>query len=448
MVIGGNNANKNTLNRGNLMNPIEAEVFKSPGNPQEKMRRLYGKELSPSNAKKYLAGIRLHLNTLARMNVDNKSTQYTQQETVYNKDKSQTIKRDIYLNDDEADSPTSVMKKCGFDPLLWEVVTCRLVSGSWDVTIKNADGAGVLHTNRKYSVTLTVKPLGGKLTSDQIIEVFKSLPPVKVTQYKYDAGSFMLELPIMDFHLGKLSWREETGADYDLKIAEKLWRVTVTELLGKAAAFGTPELILFPIGQDFFHFDTPSTTTTAGTQLDSDTRWQKMFTRGVALLVEAIEQCRALASVKVLWIPGNHDTVLSYAATVGIAQRYANAGDVTVDLSPMPRKYVRYGRNLIGFAHGENEGKRLEGLMQIEAPEMWGKSVWREYHCGHLHSESVTTKNGIVFRRISSITAPDSWHSEKGFLGSTRQATGFIWDKEKGLQAVLVSNVIVNNETD
>ena len=418
---------------------LEDEIFSSPGNPQETMRRLYGKELSFSNAKKYLAGIRLHINTKAKLSPD---AQYTQQETVYNKDKSQTIKRDIYLNDDEATSPTSVMKKCGFDPLLWEVVTCRLVSGSWDVTIKNADGEGVLHTNRKYSVTLTVKPLGGKLTSDQIIEVFKKLPPAKITQYKHNPGDYMLELPIMDFHLGKLSWSEETGQDdYDLKIAGRLWKETVTDILSKVSVLGNPEYILFPIGQDFFHFDTPSVTTTAGTQLDSDTRWQKMFRKGVELLVWAVEQCHALAPVKVMWVPGNHDQMLSYAAIVGLSQRYAHTETIDVDLSPTPRKYRLYGSNLIGFAHGENEGKRLEGLMQIEAPVEWGKSVWREYHCGHLHSESVTTKNGIVFRRISSITAPDSWHSEKGFVGSVRQAQAFVWDREQGLQVIVNSNV-------
>lgn len=428
------------------MSSIEDQIFNSPGNAQEKMRRLYGKNLEYNNAKKYLAGIKLHLETMQKLDTNKQA--FEQEEVSFNKDHTQTVKRDVYLTEDEKASPVSVMRKMGFDPLLWEVLNCKIVSGYWNVITKDNDGEAHENTARKYSVTLTVKPLGGKLTSDQIFEVFKQLPPAKIAQYKHTPGKYMLELPIMDFHLGKLAWREETGADYDLKIAEELWRVTVTELLGKAAAFGTPELILFPIGQDFFHFDTPSTTTTAGTQLDSDTRWQKMFNSGISLLVEAIEQCRALAPINIMWIPGNHDTVLSYAATVGIAQRYTNANDITVDLSPMPRKYVRYGRNLIGFAHGENEGKRLEGLMQIEAPEMWGESIWREYHCGHLHSESVTTKNGIVFRRISSITAPDSWHSEKGFLGSTRQATGFIWDKEKGLQAVLVSNVIVNNETD
>ena len=422
------------------MNGFEEQVINAPGNAQEKMRRLYGKELAYNNAKKYLAGIKLHIDTLSKLE-QNKS-KFSQEETTFNKDQSQTIKRDIYLSEDEAASPISVMKKCGFDPLLWEVVTCKLISGSWDVTIKNDMGDGVLHTNRKYSVTLTVKPLGGKLTSDQIFEAFKSLPPAKITQYKRTPGKFMLELPIMDFHLGKLAWSAETGADYDLKIAEQLWRVTVTELLGKASAFGRPELILFPIGQDFFHFDTPSTTTTAGTQLDSDTRWQKMFTQGVALLVEAIEQCRSLAPVKIIWIPGNHDTVLSYAATVGIAQRYANASDVMVDLSPMPRKYVRYGRNLIGFAHGEDERKRIEGLMQVEAAQDWGKTDWREMHMGHLHTEQTVEKNGIVFRRISSVTAADAWHTENGFVGTTRKAQAFVWDKDRGLEVILNSNVV------
>lgn len=429
------------------MNAFEEQVINAPGNAQEKMRRLYGKELAYNNAKKYLAGIKLHIDTLSKLE-QNKS-EYSQQETVYNKDKSQTVKRDIYLSEDEAASPISVMKKCGFDPLLWEVVTCKLVSGSWDVTIKNDMGDGVLHTNRKYSVTLTVKPLGGKLTSDQIFEVFKALPPVKIAQYKHTPGKFMLELPIMDVHFGKLAWGKETGgADYELNVAETLWKETIVSILSKVDKLGSPEYVLFPIGQDFFHFDTPGVTTSNGTQLDSDTRWQKMFRKGVELLVWAVEQCRAIAPVNVMWIPGNHDTMLSYAATVGLSQRYFEADDVQVDISPTTRKYHLYGKNLIGYAHGAEEKTRIEGLMQIEAPEMWGKSVWREYHLGHLHSESSVTKNGIVFRRISSITAPDAWHAEKGFLGATRQATAFVWDKEKGLQAILVSNVIVDNETE
>lgn len=423
------------------MMQFEADVLTAPGNAQEKLKRYYGKELNYNNAKKYFAGIKLHLETMQKL--DTNKVVFEQEEVSFNKDKTQTVKRDVYLTEDEKASPVKIMQKCGFDPLLWEVINCRIVSGSWDVTIKNLDGEGVLHTNRKYSVTLTVKPLGGKLSMDMVMQAFDGLKPVKLTAYKYQPGTFLLELPIMDFHLGKLAWGEETGqSDYDLKIAEALWKETISDILSKVKPFGRPESILFPIGQDFFHFDTPSVTTTAGTQLDSDSRWQKMFAKGVELLVWAIEQCRALAPVKVMWIPGNHDQMLSYAATVGIAQRYSNTESVEVDLTPTPRKYHLYGLNLIGFAHGVDEGKRLEGLMQVEAAAQWGGSVWREYHLGHLHSESVVTKNGIVFRRIASITAADSWHTEKGFIGATRQAAAFIWDKEKGLQAIINSNVI------
>lgn len=423
-----------------MLTAFETSVLGASGNAKELIRKYYNRDIGQNNAEKFLAGIRMHLKTMQQL--DTNKQVFSQEEVSYNGDKSQTIKRDVYLTEDEKASPVSVMRKMGFDPLLWEVLNCKIISGSWEVITKDGDGNAITNPARKYSVTLTVKPLGGRLSMDMVMQAFDALAPVKVAKVDYKLGTFLLELPIMDFHLGKLAWGEETGqSDYDLKIAENLYRETVLDILSKVKPFGTPERILFPIGQDFLHFDTPSTTTTAGTSLDSDSRWQKMFCKGVELLVWSIEQLRAIAPVQILWIPGNHDTVLSYAATVGISQRYTNTEGVEVDLSPMPRKYIDYGYNLIGFSHGENEGKRLEGLMQVEAPAQWGGSVWREMHMGHFHSESTVDKNGIIFRRISSITAADAWHSEKGFIGATRRAQAFIWDKEKGLQAIINSNV-------
>jgi len=425
---------------------IEQEIYSGKSTPQEIMGRIYGKALGATNARKYLAGIKLHIGLKQRL--DKNTAEFMQHEVSYNADKSQTVKQDIYLSENEAASPVLIMKRMGFDPLLWEVVTCRVVSGSWDVTLKNNSGKGELYTNRKYNITLTVKPLGGKLSMPQVLQAFAELPPVKVQSVNYDtAGDTMLELPIMDFHLGKLALGEETGQDdYDLKIAEQLYRDTVLELLSKSRMFSTPEYILFPVGQDYFHFDTPRVTTTSGTQLDSDTRWQKMFTKGVELLVWAAEQCRAIAPVKIMWVPGNHDQMLSYAAVVGLAQRYADTEGVSVDLTPTKRKYHLYGKCLIGFAHGENEGKRIETLMQSEAPEMWGQSLWREMHMGHVHHESAYSKGGIVFRRISSVTSADAWHAEMGFLGATRQAQAFVWDRDRGLQVVINSNVAASTE--
>ena len=440
---------------------LEKEIYDGEGNAKEKLLRLYGKDISYKSAAAYLAGIKLHLETIKRLEKNLETFDEESQEISFNPDKTQTIKQEVYLTPEEAASPSKIMQKMGFDPMLWEVLSCKVISGSWDVAMKmvntEVDGKKVIrkskpliNKNRKYSITLTVKPLGGNITFPQILSAFRELEPVDLVEYEYikdlnQNGSYLLELPIMDFHLGKLSWSGETGKeDYDLKIAEKLWRKTVDDLIFKSLAFGNVEKIIFPVGQDFFHFDTPRTTTTAGTQMDSDTRWEKMFVKGIELLVWAIERLRKIAPVEVLWIPGNHDQMLSYAATVGLSQRYSSIESVTVDLSATPRKYRLFGKNLIGYSHGEKEGKRLEGLMQVEAPELWGKSIFREFHMGHLHTELTKTNNGIIFRRISAITATDSWHVENGFIGSVRQAQAFIWDKELGLQAILNSNVLDN----
>lgn len=440
-----------------MIDKIENEVLEGKGNAQEKLYRIYDKKLAYHTAKLYLAGIKLHLNTLRKLENREDIPPEKHKEVSFNQDNSKTIKTEIHLTEDEAASPTKIMQKMGLDPFLWEVVSCKITDGGWDVTLKLENSeeteSGIKKTstpqtvrNRKYSVILTVKPLGDHLTFPQILDAFKELEPVTFSNQDYkdipSNSGLLFELPIMDFHLGKLSWLEETGQDYDLKIAEKLWRKVILDLITKALRFGEVEKIIFPVGQDFFHFDTPRGTTTAGTQLDTDTRWQKMFRKGVELLVWAIEELVKIAPVEVMWIPGNHDQMLSYAAVIGLYQRYSESQNVTVNTLATPRKYILFGKNLIGYSHGDREGKRLQGLMQIEAPDLWGKSIFREFHIGHLHTETTATSNGIIFRQISSITASDAWHGENGFLGSTRQAQGFIWSKESGLEAILNSNVV------
>ena len=373
----------------------------------------------------------------------------------FNKDGSQTIKKQIYLNPDENITPSQMLTKFGLDILSWKVISLKIEDGEWDVTMKlvnsHLEEGKVLktskpltQTNKKYSVTLRVAPTGVGIELPEFLDIIKGIDPFKLKKYSYNNGldSLLFELPIMDFHLGKLAWGEESGHDYDLKIAEKLWYKTILDLIEKSTRFTSIDKIIFPIGQDFFHYDSTKVTTTNGTPLTTDTRWQKMINKGVELLVWGVEELRKVAPVEVLWIHGNHDQMLSYFATVALSQRYSETDSVQVDLSATPRKYRLYGNTLIGFSHGENEGKRIHGLMQVEAQKLWGRARFREMHMGHLHSEKTDTVNGIIFRRISAVTATDSWHSEFGFVGAVRQAQAFLWHKKRGLESIMNSNVI------
>jgi hypothetical protein len=367
-------------------------------------------------------------------------------ETVIKNDGSRTTRRMMLLSESDANDPIRLMQLNGFDPLKWELVNCKTRRNDWDVTMKLKDDDGVelphRETNHAYRIELTVKPIQTALTTEYIREVFEGLEIPALSQVKYKPGNLMLELPIMDLHLGKLAWAEETGQDYDLKIAGELYRETVTDILSKIAYCQMRfDRIIFPVGQDFFHVDNSTSMTTSGTQVDTDTRWQKMYAKGVELLVWTIEQLRQMAPVEVMYVPGNHDKTFSYFAIYTLYAQYQRCKGVTVDLSPAPRKYVRYGVNLIGFSHGK-EGKRIQHLMQQERPEDWGATQFREWHLGDLHHEEAMEIGGVKIRRISSVTALDAWHAEKGYMAQ-RMAQAFVWDKERGRQFVIDSNVSV-----
>jgi hypothetical protein len=417
---------------------------KRTGEPaREKIRRLFGKAgLTEDYARKMLAGMRLYIEKTI-----GSSDKIRNEETVkYYRDGTREYVRDISLSDEEAADPATVMRKMGFDPLLWELIDCKLRKGNWDSTIKNNDGEPVTVTNYSYSVTIKVRPItNSPLTLEAISDAISKLKMPAVQPVKRavrDGKEYMFEPAIVDLHLGKLAWGKETGdADFDLKIAAQLYKATIDDLLSKVVSSNyNIGKIVYQIGQDFYHFDNPKVQTTAGTQLDSDTRWKKMYACGLELLIETIEKFRQLAPVLVLWVPGNHDEELSYTAVVALKHIYANADDVEVDASPLTRKYILWKNNLIGFAHGRDEGKRLSGLMQVEAPDKWAASKVREFHLGDIHHDKLIEENGIEFRWMGTITAVDAWSAYKGYVTATRKAQGILWG-DYGIEAIFNSYI-------
>ncbi len=264
--------------------------------------------------------------------------------------------------------------------------------------------------------------------------------PPKYTHLSRVQSGLMLEVPIVDLHLAKLSWEPETGENYDSKIAEQRFMHIIHDVVERSRGYGF-EQIVFPIGNDFFNFNDTTGNTTKGTLQDNDSRWQKMFIKGNELLIAAITTLAEIAPVKVFQIPGNHDTQASWYSVINLASWFRHNRNVTVDTNPKSRKYVEFGKCLIGFTHGDKERKRIFGNMQIEAPEAWGRTLYREWHLGHLHSEQVKEEHGIKVRNLSSATATDSWHFESGYVGAIATSQSFVWDKQRGLREIWYSNV-------
>lgn len=428
------------------LDSFDLAMLEEAGDAQEILQRMLGLKVSYSNAKKYLTGVRKFLEYKREM-VDSGIPMNEMDEVEHKADGSHTTKRMVMLSETDALDPQRVMELMGYDPLQWALVNCKTRRNYWDVSMKmgsKQDGYyAEKHTNHAYMCTLTVKPIQLLITSDYIRQLFAEMKPPKARKVVHQAGEYLLELPLMDFHLGKLGWGEETGQDYDMTIAAERWEQVVTQIVGKVKQFQLPiERVIFPVGQDFFHMDTTKTTTTKGTPLDSDTRWQKMYRRGIELLTWAVVELLEVAPVECMWVGGNHDQMLSYTATCHLDGYFREWDDVTVDLSAQPRKYVEYGQCLIGFSHGEDEGRRIEDMMQVEVPEMWGRTRFREWHLGHLHKRQLMNEEGgVLIRRISTISGTDAWAAKVAFKGSILMGQAFVWDKERGIDTIIQATV-------
>ena len=249
----------------------------------------------------------------------------------------------------------------------------------------------------------------------------------------------MLEVPIVDLHLGKLSWRPETGENYDSKIAEKRFMSVIYDVSNRIKDKDFQKIV-FPVGNDFFNFDNINGETNKGTLQSNDSRLHKMYLKGCELLIKAIDILKEFAPVHMILIPGNHDMLTSFYAVDKVATHYKN--DITAECDPSTRKYIEFGNCLIGFTHMDKERKRIEGNMQVEARESWGRTLYHEWHGGHLHSEQVKETNGIKIRNLTSITGVDAWHSQNGYVGALAVNQSFVWDSEKGLTDILYTSVV------
>jgi len=278
--------------------------------------------------------------------------------------------------------------------------------------------------------------------SDFYKDLIASYKPPSVKKYDNKNNNLMIELPIFDLHLGKFSTSDIVKEEYNTQKARDCFNYVIDSVINRLRTTSI-EKIIFPIGNDFFHFDGVGSLTTNGTPQDTDRKHQTLFKDGVLLLIDGITKLSSnlKTSIEVFCVPGNHDFMTSYHATMSLWCYFNNNENVTVNLGTSPRKYIEYGKCLVGFSHGEKEKKRIDEIMQVEAAEQWGRTKFREFHLAHLHSEHVSESGGIIIRNISSVTGTDAWHHNSGYVGAIRKCPCFIWDKENGLDTIF--NIVI-----
>ena len=349
-------------------------------------------------------------------------------------------RRDMSYKGDRITNLEEFLVFAQVDTRLWEVE--RHVINKWEVGSAGPDGGILTSPLFQIKVFLRRRLVEEKLTDllTGMLERFQQAAPVRQPVIYPPRGEGMLELSLMDLHLGKISWAPETGKHYDPETAEKMFWAALEDLLAKASGC-RPEKILFVAGNDFFNTDAMGRTTTAGTPQDDGLTWKQGFIRGRDLLVRAIERLRQVAPVHVTCVNGNHDTARVFYLGEVLSAWFSRTPDVSVDNSPTQRKYVHYGQNLIGYTHGNNEKHpSLPLLMASEQPAAWAASQHREWHLGHWHIKRhkmflpVEDQQGVLVRIVPSLCPADAWHSSMGYSGKLA-AEAYYWHPQDGCVA-------------
>ena len=273
-----------------------------------------------------------------------------------------------------------------------------------------------------------------KVCDEVIKKISKYSKPSKIRR-KYDKDEFLWEVALTDQHIGQLSWDKEVGENYDVDIARQVAKEAITFLCDKITPYKINK-VLYIIGNDYLNVASLDNTTTNNTKQDEDGRYHRSFMCGVDVHIDAINRLKKIADVHILQIPGNHSTEREFYLAAVIEAWFRKDKNVTVDNSPKSRKYYRYGKNLLGFSHGDRDLKldRLLGLMPIEAKEEWPLANNYEWHLGHLHHDSkmqhnLKSENGIKIRRLNTLIPLDAWHFNNGYI-RIRETQSFLWHPE------------------
>jgi hypothetical protein len=292
--------------------------------------------------------------------------------------------------------------------------------------------------NRQIKITFTHRDFitNGETASeikDQFLEDINN-HKLKYTPVKYASNTkdqHVLEIAIYDLHYGRLTWDEETGKNYDIKIAQAMFNDCINYFIHAASLYNVSKII-FPIGNDFFNVDNSNNTTKAGTPQSEDSRPMKTFTTARRMVVEAVDKLRQIAPVEIVIVPGNHDMDRIFYLGDTLESWYKEDICVTVDNAPKPHKFKQFGKCMIGLTHNVAKRMNLPAMMAQREPEMWAKSEYREWHTGHCHHDSVREEQNVRIRIIPSLAPPCGWTDLKGY-SSTQEAQMFVWSLEKGM---------------
>ena len=164
-----------------------------------------------------------------------------------------------------------------------------------------------------------VETIDKEAAKQAYLEELRAAAPVypKLT-YPLSFDPHLLIINPADIHVGKMS----ANGQYDA-VGDSIRGVQ--GVLQRAIRAFEIDRIMFIMGNDALHVDTPTSTTTKGTHLDSVGFWHENFVAARKMYVEIISSLVPVSPVDVVNCIGNHDETMGFALADAVSCWFHNS---------------------------------------------------------------------------------------------------------------------------
>jgi hypothetical protein len=253
------------------------------------------------------------------------------------------------------------------------------------------------------------------------------------------------QFTITDVHFGMLSWREETGADYDLGIAEKLltdWFSAAIELAPQAHT-----AVLAQLGDLLHHDGHESVTPTHGHVLDADSRLQKVIRVVIRTVRRVVAALLARHQhVHIIMADANHDPASGAWLREMFSAFYEDEPRVTVDSTASTYYCYEWGDTSLFYHHGHRRKPAdVDSVFAGRWREIYGRTRFSYAHLGHRHADELRSTPLMKVEQHETLAAPDAYAANGGWL-SGRSAKVITYSKTRGeiFRSILSAEMVAN----
>ena len=316
-----------------------------------------------------------------------------------------------YAGDDRTDE--DILIQHGYDPTRFRVKYST--SNHW--TTATSEGVVWNHQDK-----VQVEPIGieGFDFEEQITAYLEDVKPraLPATNPPKNKKTYYV-VGLFDLHFGHMTY--DDYRDYAQKITDTM-------------AIGHKEIVLICGGDNLNENDyqghTANLTPIGETpHYHTGSAWQDYL----LFLEELVETARKHArSVRVIYVPGNHDESYGHTALMTLKRLYRNEKGVSVDAEQEVFKAFMVGHNFIGATHGHKGKVRdFPMLFATNFASLWGKDgvTTRDLYTGHLHHEVVRDSGGLTHRQCATPATPDRWHEDSGFTTAHNRGISAVYSE-------------------